>query len=234
MNTRYGWDSRTRTCKARVKVSCVAVTPYPIGIMRTSGQGHFRPLFRYYNTKRLSCQYSGFADGGVRGSFCVCADRRHRFCRACGGGDARACVGVRDACDTCDTVEVCGAMYAILWRCAAEAVRGTPEAVRRGDTFPFRRTAVRCGLGTMRTVRGYGVCVGEYGWRGNTVRTGGGVRWRVRRAREYGAHGGYVLRRSRIICIMFRAFECARVSRVQRSAKSRRRLWRGGFFADLQ
>lgn len=130
---------------------------------------------------------------------------------------------------------VCGmhAIHAIPWRCAERCARYCGD-VRRGDTFPFRRTAVRCGLGTMRTVRGYGVCVGEYGWRGNTVRTGGGVRWRVRRAREYGAHGGYVLRRSRIICIMFRAFECARVSRVQLSAKYRRRLWRGGFFADLQ
>ena len=25
----FGWDSRTRTYKARVKVLCVAVTPYP-------------------------------------------------------------------------------------------------------------------------------------------------------------------------------------------------------------
>ena len=37
----HGWDSRTRTCKARVKVSCVAVTPYPIGIVRTPGKGAF-------------------------------------------------------------------------------------------------------------------------------------------------------------------------------------------------
>lgn len=167
-NTRYGWDSRTRTCKARVKVSCVAVTPYPIGIMRTSGQGHFRPLFRYYNTKRLSCQYSGFADGGVRESFCVCANRRHRFCRACGGAmHARAWV--------------CGmhAIHAIPWRCAERCARYCGD-VRRKQCAARRR---RCGAGTLSHSGGRRCGAGLA--HADCTRVWG-VRWRMRGVREHG------------------------------------------------
>lgn len=241
----HGWDSRTRTCKARVKVSCVAVTPYPIGIVRASGKGAFVRSFGIITQSSFLVNIQ------------ASPTRRRVFLRLCRSG-----VSFLGGIVFAGRAGGCG-MHAILWRCAAEAMRGTPEAVRRGDAFPFRRTAVvagvsdadgicgerrngdggsacawylrlacgcmrlvrrgslgigvrRCGLGTMRNVHGYArrrrccVC-------GNTVRT-----------------GGYVLRRSRIICIMFRAFECARVSRVLCSAKSRRRLRRGGFFADLQ
>ncbi len=142
-----------------------------------AGQGHFRPLFRYYNTKRLSCQYSGFADGGVRGSFCVCADRRHRFCRACGGGRCtrvRGCAGcmrymryrggVRS--DVRDTVEMCGAgtlSHSGGRRCGAGLVQC--------GLCAGMGCALESTVGVEIRYARAGVCVGEYGGRGNTGRT---------------------------------------------------------------
>lgn len=173
--------------------------------MRTPGKGTFVRSFGIITQSGFLVNIQASPTEECGGVFASVPIGGIVFVGRAGGGDARACVGVRDACDTCDTVEVCGAMCAILWRCAA----------RGHFPIPADGGAVRA-------------------WYNADCARVWGVRWRVRRAREYGAHGGYVLRRSRIICIMFRAFECARVSRVQLSAKYRRRLWRGGFFADLQ
>ena len=126
----YGWDSRTRTCKARVKVSCVAVTPYPIGIVRTPGKGAFVRSFGIITQRGFLVNIPDSHSGGRR--------------------------------------------------------------------------------------------------------SGQGYRTRGQYPRRENGCGGYVLRCARMLCGIFRASECVRVSRVLCSAKSRRRLRRGGFFADLQ
>ena len=126
----HGWDSRTRTCKARVKVSCVAVTPYPIGIVRTPGKGAFVRSFGIITQRGFLVNIPDSHSGGRR--------------------------------------------------------------------------------------------------------SGQGYRTRGQYPRRENGCGGYVLRCARMLCGIFRASECVRVSRVLCSAKSRRRLRRGGFFADLQ
>ena len=126
----HGWDSRTRTCKARVKVSCVAVTPYPIGIVRTPGKGAFVRSFGIITQRGFLVNIPDSHSGGRR--------------------------------------------------------------------------------------------------------SGRGYRTRGQYPRRENGCGGYVLRCARMLCGIFRASECVRVSRVLCSAKSRRRLRRGGFFADLQ
>lgn len=62
----YGWDSRTRTCKARVKVSCVAVTPYPIGIVRTPGKGAFVRSFGIITQRGFLVNIPDSHSGGRR------------------------------------------------------------------------------------------------------------------------------------------------------------------------
>ena len=70
-----------------------------------AGQGRFCPLFRYYNTKRLSCQYSGFAfrrtavGAGVSDAGAI-SEERKRVRRGCAiRGVSAACPAWADVCD---------------------------------------------------------------------------------------------------------------------------------------
>ena len=169
-----------------------------------AGQGRFCPLFRYYNTKRLSCQYSGFAfrrtavGAGVSDAGAI-SEERKRVRRTCAiRWVSAACPAWADVCDF-GTVRT-------AWRLM----------LRRQVTCGGGIRIVRDAHGGLAHADCTRVCVGECAACGNTV------------------CGGYVHRCARILCGVSRASECVCVSRVLCSAKSRRRLRRGGFFADLQ
>lgn len=83
----YGWDSRTRTCKARVKVSCVAVTPYPIGIVRTPGKGAFVRSFGIITQRGFLVNIPDSHSGGRRsGQGYRTRGQYPRRENGCGGG----------------------------------------------------------------------------------------------------------------------------------------------------
>ena len=170
-NTRYGWDSRTRTCKARVKVSCVAVTPYPIGIMRTPGKGALVRSFGIITqsgflvniqaspTEECGGVFASVPIGGI--VFVGRAGGRCTRVRGCAGcmRYMRYRGGVRS--DVRDTVEMCG---------GSNARHAGGGAARGHFLIPADGGAVRA-------------------WYNADCARVWGVRWRVRLAWKYGTHG---------------------------------------------
>lgn len=128
--------------------------------MRTPGKGTFVRSFGIITQSGFLVNIQASPTEECGGVFASVPIGGIVFVGRAGGGDARACVGVRDACDTCDTVEVCGAMCAILWRCAA----------RGHFPIPADGGAVRA-------------------WYNADCARVWGVRWRVRLAWKYGTHG---------------------------------------------